>query len=278
MTLIGSQSLKNIDFNVYYSGPLVNSGEIDEFPFRGSGIECYYMMIRCKTKTVNDLKKKIMEGLNLNPVFYDIKIIYRYRQEVLHEWINYGYMVIKEDNHVKIMFNRIQKMPQVNAAELYVSSELLAEVDTEEVQQTTTSLQFTAVDDGCLTMRGYTMRSYMLSSQEHAANTGETLQPQETHLGEEDENEDHAVNNAENIAYYMDEYEERIERGDFDRDVDDHELVPNFEEENMEYHDEGDANDDIGVHHDTNMTTTYTPPSESFYANTWEHMGRWDAF
>ena len=169
-------------------------------------------------------------------------------------------------------------MPQVNAAELYVSSELLVEVDTEEVQQTITSLQFTAVDDGCPTMRGYTMGSYMLSSQEHAANTGETLQPQETHLGEEDENEDHAVNNAENIAYYMDEYEERIERGDFDRDVDDHELVPNFEEENMEYHDEGDANDDIGVHHDTNMTATYTPPSESFYANTWEHMGRWDAF
>ena len=39
------------------------------------------------------------------------------------------------------------------------------------------------------------------------------------------------MNNAENIARYMDEYEERIERGDFDRDVDDHELVPNFEEE-----------------------------------------------
>ena len=122
-------------------------------------------------------------------------------------------------------------MPQVNVAELYVSSELLAEVEIEEVQQTTTSLQFTAVDDGCLTMRGYTMGSYMLSSQEYAANTGETLQPQETHLGEEDENEDHAMNNAENIARYMDEYEERIERGDFDRDVDDHELVPNFEEE-----------------------------------------------
>ena len=121
------------------------------------------------------------------------------------------------------------------------------------------------------------MRSYMLSSQEHAANTGETLQPQKTHLEEEDKDEDHAVNNGENLDD-MDEYEERIERGDFDRDVDDHELVPNFEEENMEYHDEGDANDDIGVHHDTNMTTTYTPPSESFYANTWEHMGRWDAF
>ena len=141
LTLKGSQSqLKLIDINIYYGGPLVNPGEIDGFPFRGSSIECYYMMIRCKTKTVNDLKKKIMEGLNLNPVFYDIKIIYHYPQEVLHERINYGYMAIKEDNHVKIMFNRIQKMPQVNAAELYISSELLAKVDTEEVQQTTTSL------------------------------------------------------------------------------------------------------------------------------------------
>ena len=70
----------------------------------------------------------------------------------------------------------------------------------------------------------------------------------------------------------MDEYEERIEQGDFDKDVDDHELVPNFEEENMEYHDEGDADDDIVVQHDTNTTTAYTPPIESFYLNTWENM------
>ena len=84
-------------------------------------------------------------------------------------------MAIKENKHVKIMFNRIHKMPQVNAAELYVSSELLAEVDIEEVQQTTTSLQFTVLDDGCTTMEGYTMGNYMLPSQDHAANTGETL-------------------------------------------------------------------------------------------------------
>ena len=115
------------------------------------------------------------------------------------------------------------------------------------------------------------MGSYMLPSQDHAANIGETLQPQETHLREEDEDEDHAANNGENLDD-MDEYKERIERGDFDRDVDDHELVPNFEEENMEYHDEGDANDDIGVQHDTNTTTTYTPPVESFYTNTWKNM------
>ena len=158
-------------------------------------------------------------------------------------------MVIKEDKHVKILFNRIHKMPQVNTAELYVSSKLLAEADTEEVQQTTTSLQFTTLDDECMTMGSYT-----LPSQDHATNTGETLQPQETHLGEEDKDEDHAVNNGENLDD-MDEYEERIERGDFDRDVDDHELVPNFAEENMEYHDEGDADDEIGVQHDTKTTT-----------------------
>ena len=221
MTLIGSQSLKNIDIKVYYGGPLDNPGEIDGFPFKGPSIECYYMMIRRKTKTLNDLKKKIMEGLNLNLACYDIKIIYRYPQEVFHERINYRYMAIKEDKHVKIMFNRIHKMSQVNAAELYVSSEPLAEVDTEEVRQIATSLQFTALDYGCTTMGGYTMGSYVLTSQDHVANTGETLQPEETHLGEEDKDEDHAVNNGENIDD-MDEYEERIERGGFERDMDDH--------------------------------------------------------
>ena len=98
-----------------------------------------------------------MEEFNLNPACYDINIIYHYPQEVFHEQINYKYMAIKEDKHVKIMFNRIHKMPQVNAVELYVSSKPLTEVDAKKVQQTTTSLQFTAPDDGCTTMGGYTM-------------------------------------------------------------------------------------------------------------------------
>ena len=110
--------MKNININVYFGGPFDNPGGIDRFPFRGEGIECYYMMIHRKLKTLNDLKRKIMGELNLNPAWYDIKIIYRYPQEVLYEQINYRYMAIKEDKHVKIMFNRIQKIPQVNAAEL----------------------------------------------------------------------------------------------------------------------------------------------------------------
>ena len=117
------------------------------------------------------------------------------------------------------------------------------------------------------------MGGYILPSQDYAANTGETLQSQETRLGEEDEDEDedHAANNGENLDD-MDEYEERIKKGDFERDVDDHELVPNFKEEKMEYHDEGDANNDISIQHNTNMTNANTPSVESFYANTWENM------
>ena len=38
------------------------------------------------------------------------------------------------------------------------------------------------------------------------------------------------------------------------------------------YHDEGDADDDITVLHVINTTTAYTPPTSSFYANTWENM------
>ena len=67
-----------IDINIYYGGPLVNPNEIDGFPFKGLGIQCYYMMIRRKLKTLNDLKMKIIKELKLNPACYDIKIIYRY--------------------------------------------------------------------------------------------------------------------------------------------------------------------------------------------------------
>ena len=84
-------------------------------------------------------------------------------------------------------------MPQVNAAELYVSLEASVDNTTEVVQQTTTAvqqttmaLQFTALDDECTTMGGYAMGGYTLPSQDHVANTNETLNPQETHLEEEE--------------------------------------------------------------------------------------------
>ena len=91
---------------------------------------------------------------------------------------------------------------------MYVSLESLAKVDTEVVQQRTMSLQFIALDDGCTTMGGYTMGGYTLPSQDHVANTGETLHSRETHLEEdEDEDENHAANDDENIDD-VDKYEE----------------------------------------------------------------------
>ena len=83
-------------------------------------------------------------------------------------------------------------MPQVNAAELYVSLEASVDNSTEVVQETSTALQFTALDDGCTTMEGYAlggyaMGGYTLPSQDYVANTGETLYSQETHLEEEGE-------------------------------------------------------------------------------------------
>ena len=68
-------------------------------------------------------------------------------------------------------------MPQVNAAQLYVSLEALADNTIEVVQQTIMALQFTTLDDGCTTMGGYTMGGYMLPSQDHVANISETLNP-----------------------------------------------------------------------------------------------------
>ena len=65
-------------------------------------------------------------------------------------------MAIKEDKHVKIMFNKMQKSSQVIAFELYVTLESCAEVSVEEILQTTTSLQFTVPDYRCTTLGGYT--------------------------------------------------------------------------------------------------------------------------
>ena len=90
----------------------------------------------------------------------------------------------------------------------------------------------------------------------------------------EDEDEDcvdHAAINDQDLDD-KDKYEERIERGDFDRGVDDHEITPNPHVDDMVECDEDDADATIGVQHVTNMTPVYEPPASSFYANTWKNM------
>ena len=82
-----------------------------------------------------------MEELCANPTMHNIQITYRMPHEVLQHWINYKYMEIEANKHVKIMFDKLERIPEVNDIELYIQLEPRAEVGIEEIQQTTTSLQ-----------------------------------------------------------------------------------------------------------------------------------------
>ena len=136
-----------IHINIYYSGPLSNANPYDGFSFQGPGIQCYYMIIRRKLKTLNDLKVKIMEELQVNLALHDIHITFRSPHEVLNQCINYRHMAITEDKHVKFMFSKMQKWEKVANFKLCVTLEPRAEVNVEEIVQTTTSLQFAVLDD-----------------------------------------------------------------------------------------------------------------------------------
>ena len=65
---------------------------------------------------------------------------------------------------------------------------------------------------------------------------------------------------------------ERIERSDFDRGVDDHEITPIPHVNDMAECDEDDADATLLVQHVTNVTPIYESPASSFYENTWENM------
>ena len=55
-------------------------------------------------------------------------------------------MAIEADKHVKIIFDKFERIPKVSGIELYIQLELRAEVGIEEIQLTTTSLQGTVPD------------------------------------------------------------------------------------------------------------------------------------
>ena len=77
-----------------------------------------------------------MKELDLDSRFHDINIIYRAPHAVFSDRIVFTPIEIKGEKHVKIMFNRINFMPQLKATELYISMEARTEVGGEYVQQT----------------------------------------------------------------------------------------------------------------------------------------------
>ena len=62
----------------------------------------------------------VMEELCVNPVVHNIQITYRMPHEVLKHWINYKYMAIEADKHVKIMFDKLERISKISGIELYI--------------------------------------------------------------------------------------------------------------------------------------------------------------
>ena len=116
------------DTILHYGGALCNDDANEGLPFKGLDIKCYYTQIHHRLKTLNDLKMIIMEDLCVNPTFHDIQITFHSPHEVLNHQINYRYMAIEADKHVKIMFDKMEKIVQVSAIELQISLELCLEV------------------------------------------------------------------------------------------------------------------------------------------------------
>ncbi|KAL0006074.1 hypothetical protein SO802_013635 [Lithocarpus litseifolius] len=132
-----------IDIILYHGGPLKNANANKGLPFEGPGIKFYYTQIDRRLKTLDELKMIVMEELYANPAIHNIQITYCMSYEVLKHRINYKYMAIETVKHVKIMFNKLERIPEVNGIELYIQLEPRAEVGIEKIQQTTTSLQVT---------------------------------------------------------------------------------------------------------------------------------------
>ena len=135
----------------------------------------------------------VTKELCVNPTVYNIQITYHMPHEVLKHRINYKYMAIEVDKHVKIMFDKLKRILEVNGIELYIQLELHVEVCIEEIQQTTTSLQVTILD-----------AQYEYSTH---------VKDDDFHDDDDDDNDDYVDETAINGEDFVnrDEYEERIE-------------------------------------------------------------------
>ena len=109
-----------IDIILYHSGLLKNANANKGLPLEGLSIKTYYTQIDCRLKTLDELKMIVMEELCVNLAVHNIKITYRMPHEVLKHQINYKYMAIEANKHVKIMFDKLERIPEVNGIELYI--------------------------------------------------------------------------------------------------------------------------------------------------------------
>ena len=112
--------MPKIDIILYHGGSLKNANANKGLPFEGPGIQLYYTQIDRRLKTFEELKMIVMEELCANLAVHNIQITYHMPHEVLKNRINYKYMAIETEKHVKMMFDKLERIPEVNGIELYI--------------------------------------------------------------------------------------------------------------------------------------------------------------
>ena len=197
LTLTGSQCLK-VDIILYHGGPLKNANANKGLPFEGPSIKLCYTQIDCRLKTLDELKMIVMEELCANPTVHNIQITYRMPHEILKNRINYKYIAIETEKHVKMMFDKLERIPEVNDIELYIQLESRAKVGIEEIQQTITSLQVTVPD----------------AQYEYSTHVEHHDDDDDDDNDDDDYVDETTATNGEDFVD-RNEFEERIEQGDF---------------------------------------------------------------
>ena len=148
------------------------------------------------------------------------------------------------------MFDKLDRIPTINGIELYIQLELRAEVGIKEIQQTTTSLQVTVPD------AQYEYSTHVEDDDVHADDDDDDDESDDDDYVDETT----AINGEDFVD--RDEFEDRIERGDFgefERDIDDDETLDDSQT---------DADNVISVQNIMNIIPAYAPPALSFSANT----------
>ena len=215
-----------------------------------------------------------MEELCENPTVHNIQITYHMPNEILKHGINYKYMAIETDKHVKIMFDKLERIAEVTNIELYIQLESRA-VQQKDIQQTTTSLQVTVPDAQYEYSTHVEDDDVHTNSDVHADDDDDDddddYVDETTAINNDDDDDDdeyvdeNTAINSEDFAN-RDKYEDMIGRwdfGDFERDIDDDEILDGSEPY---------VDNVISVQNITNTIPAYAPPALSFSTNTWENM------
>ena len=113
-------TMPEIDITLYRGGLLKNTNVNKGLPFEEPGIKTYYTQIDRRLKTLDELKMIVMKELCANPTVHNIQITYHMPHEVLQHRINYKYIAIEIDKHVKIMFDQLERIPKVSGIELCI--------------------------------------------------------------------------------------------------------------------------------------------------------------